>query len=77
MTTTPKTFEVGKTYTTRSIGDHNCIVTALILKRTDKTVTADVDGTIKNFRLNIWNDGTCEFFRPWGTYSMAPFMCAG
>ena len=70
-------FDAGKTYTCRSIGDHHCVITARIIKRTEKTVSAEVDGSIKTFRLGVWNDGTCEFFRPWGSYSMAPFMRAG
>ena len=69
-------FEAGRTYTTRSIGDHDCIITARIVKRTDKTVTAEVDGKVKNFRIKVWFDGTCEFFSPWGSYSMAPCMRA-
>ena len=41
-------FQVGNTYTTRSICDHNCIISVTIAKRTEKTVT---DSNGKNFGL--------------------------
>ena len=68
-------FEIGKIYTCRSIGDYNCIITARIIKRTAKTVTAEVEGKVKTFRPGIY-DGA-EYIRPWGSYSMAPILRAG
>lgn len=35
-------FEAGKTYTTRSICDHDCIISLTVIKRTAKTITADL-----------------------------------
>ena len=67
------TFQPGKTYITRSIGDHDCIIRATIAKRTAKTVTT-TEG--KTFRVALMYDGSTEYFRPWGSYSMAPFMTA-
>jgi hypothetical protein len=64
-------FEAGKTYATRSICNHECIIRATIAKRTAKTVTT-TEG--KTFRVREWNG--CEVFMPWGTYSMAPSMSA-
>ena len=64
-------FEPGKTYTTRSIGDHNCIISETIASRTDKTVVT-VSG--KRFRLFEYNGTEC--FRPWGKFSMAPTLRA-
>ena len=69
------TFEPGKTYTCRSIGDYNCIITARIIKRTARTVTAEVEGKVKTFRPSTY-DGA-EYIRPWGSYSMAPILRAG
>lgn len=66
-------FEVGKTYQTRSIGDHNCIISATIAKRTAKTVQT-TDG--KTFRISVWHDESAEFIKPWGSYSMAPMLTA-
>ena len=64
-------FETGRTYTTRSVCDHNCMIEATIAKRTAKTVTT-TDG--KRFRLVEYNKA--ETFKPWGSYSMAPILRA-
>ena len=67
-------FIVGKTYTTRSIVDYNCIISATITKRTAKTVTATVGGKDKTFKPFMY-DG-CECFMPFGRHSMAPTIRA-
>ena len=68
-------FETGKTYSTRSLCDHEMIITATIVKRTAKTVVADVKHHgQKRFRLSEF-DGR-EQFRPWGNFSMAPIIDA-
>lgn len=67
------TFQVGKTYTTRSVCDHDCIIKATIAKRTAKTVQT-TEG--KTFRVSTWHDGECEYIKPWGSYSMAPMLKA-
>ena len=67
-------FEAGKTYTTRSICDSDCIYSAEIVSRTAKTVKAIVDGELKSFRLFIFDNTEC--FRPFGSYSMAPTIRA-
>lgn len=64
-------FEAGKTYSTRSICDHNCIITVTIAKRTAKTVTT-TEG--KTFRPGVYNNA--EFIQPWGRYSMSPSIAA-
>jgi hypothetical protein len=64
-------FQVGATYQTRSIGDHNCIISCTIAARTNSTVTL-TNG--KKFRVSEYNGA--EQFRPWGSYSMAPIMDA-
>jgi hypothetical protein len=66
-------FEVGQTYSTRSACDHNCIIRATIVARTEKTVTASVGhkGT-RTFRLRSY-DGN-EAFSPWGRGSMMPVI---
>jgi hypothetical protein len=65
-----KQFEAGKTYTTRSICDHDCVISVTIEKRTAKTVTANG----KTFRVAEY-DGA-EYIKPWGSYSMAPMIRA-
>jgi hypothetical protein len=64
-------FEPGKTYSTRSIGDHNCIISVTIAKRTAKSVTT-TEG--KTFRVSVYEGN--EQIRPWGRYSMAPIIGA-
>jgi hypothetical protein len=70
-----KQFEINKTYYTRSSCDHNCIIKMTVLKRTAKTITANVDGEgVKTFRPYTWRDA--EHVRPWGSFSMAPSIDA-
>ena len=65
------TFQPGKTYTTRSACDHNCIFSVTVIGRTAKTIKTS-DG--KTLRVGQW-DGV-EFVRPMGSYSMAPIVRA-
>ena len=69
-----KTFEVGKTYSTRSIGDHNCIIRVTIARRTAKTVTTTEGKTFRPYYSRHWD---AEVIRPWGNYSMSPLIHAG
>jgi hypothetical protein len=66
-----KQFEVGQTYSTRSIGDHNCIIKVTVASRTAKTIKT-TDG--KTFRPTVYEGR--EYIRPWGSYSMCPFLYA-
>jgi hypothetical protein len=71
-------FVVGKTYSTRSICDHDCIISATVVKRTASTVTLTsgyMGRDQKTFRVSINCDGA-EQFAPWGRYSMAPMIRA-
>lgn len=67
-------FAAGKTYSTRSIGDHDCVIAVTIAGRTAKTVSAMVRGEMKTFRIAD-RDGI-ESIKPWGSYSMAPTIAA-
>lgn len=64
-------FETGKTYTTRSICDYNCIFSITVAKRTAKTITT-TDG--KTLRVGE-RDGVEQVFHL-GRYSMAPCIRA-
>ena len=70
-----KTFEIGKTYSTRSICDHNCIFSVTIAARTKATITT-TEG--KKFRIvkkeTEWRNAETIF--PTGRYSMAPSISA-
>jgi hypothetical protein len=62
-------FEVGKTYSTRSICDHDCIYRMLVLSRTAKTIRVQVNGRdAQTLRPSIYRDA--EQVKPNGTYSM-------
>lgn len=65
------TFQIGKTYTTRSACDHNCIFSVTVASRTTKTIKT-ADG--KTLRIGQY-DGA-EFVKPMGSYSMAPIVRA-
>ena len=64
-------FQTGKTYATRSICDHNCIIRVTVAKRTAKTITT---GEGKTLRISAY--GGAERVKPWGSYSMAPIVTA-
>ena len=66
-------FQEGRTYQTRSICDYDCKISVTIAKRTAKTLKT-TDG--KTFRIKLWNDKSCEYIQPWGSYSMAPMLRA-
>lgn len=67
-------FNVGQTYSTRSIGDHNCIFSFTILARTAKSVTVNVHSKTVRRGLSIWEGN--EQFKPFGTYSMCTIIGA-
>lgn len=68
-------FEEGKTYSTRSICNHDCIIAITVIKRTEKTIVADCGWKgEKRLRIKILNGE--ETVMPWGNYSMAPQISA-
>lgn len=69
-----KQFQVGHTYATRSICDHDCIFSFTILGRTAKTVTVTVHGKTVRRGLQVWEG--VEQFKPFGTYSMCAIISA-
>ena len=73
-TTHTTAFQTGTTYYTRSIGDHDCIFSFEILRRTAKTVRVQVNGKIVNRGLTIYEG--VEQFKPFGNYSMCAIIRA-
>jgi len=67
-------FEIGKTYATSSICDHNCIYEFKILRRTTKSIWVKVYGEIKRRKITIYENRE-EFF-PFGHYSMCAVINA-
>lgn len=70
-----KTFEIGKTYTTRSACDYDCVFAWTVTGRTAKRITLeDRHGRICTVGVKVW--GECETAMPMGRYSMAPVINA-
>lgn len=67
----PQLFEVGKTYTAKSITDSNCLFTIEVVKRTAKTITVIEDGKQRTFKVKFDEDDNCEYVKD-GSYSLAP-----
>lgn len=64
-------FEPGKTYSTRSLCDHDCIFSITVARRTAKTITTSAGKTLRVSQY----DGD-ETVMPLGRYSMAPVILA-
>ena len=67
-------FQVGRTYATRSICDHDCIFSFVILGRTAKSITTNIHGKVVRRGLSVWEGN--EQFSPYGRYSMSPIVGA-
>lgn len=70
-------FEIGKTYATRSICDHESWFRIQVVGRTAKTLDVmlcDGSHTRKTCRVFVFDN--VEHVRPWGTYSMCPVIGA-
>lgn len=66
-----KHFEVGKSYSTCSPCDHNCIITIRIAARSAHFIT-----TSAGKRLKVSQYDGAETAKPWGSYSMCPVVSA-
>ena len=64
-------FETGKTYKARLASNADQVVEITVAKRTAKTIT-----TTEGKRLAITIYDGLETVRPWGNYSLAPFVWA-
>lgn len=73
-----KKFEVGKTYTMRSIGDHDCIWSYTVMARTAQTVTLTDGKETKKCRISkqLSEYRGAETVLPLGQYSMCPMLSA-
>ena len=69
-----KTFQVGRTYSTRSICDHDTIFSFEVVSRTAKTVTLRQHGKI--FRRGVYVYDGAEQCKPYGSYSMCAIISA-
>lgn len=73
-----KQFEIGKTYSTRSICDHECVWNFTVVKRTASTITITDGKETKTCRIvkNLSEYDGRETVRPLGNYSMCPLLRA-
>ena len=73
-----KKFETGKTYSMRSICDHDCVWTYSVTARTSKTITYSVYEKVQFFRIikAASEYRNAETVYPLGQYSMAPALTA-
>jgi hypothetical protein len=70
-----KAFQVGQTYTCRSICDYECVWSYTIKSRTAATIKTECGLTLRiNKRLT--NHFGVEMVQPMGSYSMAPTLRA-
>lgn len=73
-----KKFEIGQTYSMRSICDHNCVWTYTVTKRTAQTITITDGKETKTCRISkkYSEYRNAETILPLGQYSMAPMLTA-
>lgn len=73
-----KTFEIGSTYSVRSICDHNCIWTYTVVARTAQTITITDGKETKKCRIikKLSEYRNSESVYPLGQYSMCPILSA-
>lgn len=73
-----KKFEIGKTYSMRSICDHECEWTYTVIARTAQTITISDGREEKRCRVckGISEMNGQEIIFPLGQYSMAPRLRA-
>ena len=74
-----QTFETGKTYSTTSICNSDCVFSYRVVKRTAATVTMiNKFGVEKTYRINkrLSEYRNAESIYPEGNYSMCPILSA-
>jgi hypothetical protein len=74
-----QTFAIGKTYTTTSICNSDCVYSYKVVKRTAATVTMiNKFGVQKTYRINkkLSEYRNAETILPEGNYSMCPILSA-
>jgi len=68
-------FKVGSTYTARSACDYDCLYAWTVVSRTAKTISVEYHGRVT--RRGVFVIDGVEYCKPFGTYSMCPFIEAG
>jgi len=70
------TVKAGQTLTARSACDYDTIFECKVLSRTKSMATVLINREEKRCKIYVMNDGSCEYIKPMGSYSMAPIFCA-
>jgi len=68
-------FKVGKTYTTRSACDYDCVFSYKVIARTAKQITIE-RGRGDVVKRGVYLRDGVEYCKPEGTYSMCPVIRA-
>ena len=68
------TIKAGQTLTGRSVCDHECIFSALVIERKGSFATIKFQNNVK--RVKVHQMDGAEFIFPDGRYSMAPVLRA-
>lgn len=77
MTTTPATFQTGRTYLAHWATDHTMQTPFEVVRRTARFVTLRRPDTGETVRVGVKADHAgAEYALPFGTYSMAPVLRA-
>ena len=73
-----KKFEIGKTYSCRSICNHECIYSYTVIARTEKMITVQSGSEVKRLRIirGLSEIRNAESVYPEGKYSMCPIISA-
>jgi hypothetical protein len=79
----PCKFEVGQQLSTRSVCNHDCIYKAVVIGRTEKTVTIETccllkfpnDKKTRRCKIHLSGEKN-EYIYPFGRYSMCPIFRA-
>ena len=71
-------FEIGKTYSMRSVCDHDCVWTYTVTARTAQTITISDDKKSQKCRIikRLSEYRNAESVYPLGQYSMCPILSA-
>ena len=70
------TFQVGRTYSTRSVCDHECIFSLTVESRTKCFITTVATKHQPSKRLGVYEWDGAEAVAPEGRYSMCPIIRA-
>lgn len=70
------TFQIGQQYSARSLCDYDCVWTFTVTARTARFVTLRQEPSGETMRVGVYVYGDAERARPFGSYSMAPSICA-